>query len=103
VDTAIAIRPLKTKYKHLELKNLILVIGDCDFVDMVKLMKETYGLKVWIFAWSASIDYQIQRKDRGADEIIYFDELFKKISVPKAGANLTNADRLRKVQEIENL
>ena len=50
------------------MKNLILVAGDGDFTDMVKFMKETFNVRVFMFAWSASVNYQISTI---ASDIIY--------------------------------
>ena len=69
------------------MKNLILVAGDGDFIDMVKLMKDTLNVNVIIFSWSGSYNYDISKL---ANEHYFFDDLFEKIS--KAKAKLSNAD-----------
>ena len=58
---------------------------------MVKLMQETFKFEVTIFAWSKSIDGQI---DRLAAHTNYLDIIFDSISVPGRNAQLTNADKL---------
>jgi hypothetical protein len=78
------------------MKNLILLAGDGDFTDMVKLMREKLHVRVFIFAWSDCIDYKIST----LADTTYLDELFEKISVAKINAKQTNADRLRQEQII---
>lgn len=71
--------------EHPELKTLILVAGDGDFLDVVKLMKNTLKVRVVIFSWSNSFNYEISKE---ADESYFFDDLFLKISsagVPNNG------------------
>jgi len=83
---------------HPTLKNLILLAGDGDFTDMVKLMKETYNVRVFIVAWSASVNFKISEL---ASNTIYLDEIFETISVANRGGNPSNAERLRKLPELK--
>ena len=98
VDTAIAIRPIQAKFDHPTMKNLILVAGGGDFVDMVTTLRDTFNIKVFICAWSESLDYKISQ----LATTIYLDELFDKITRPERGGQLTNADRLRQEQLFAN-
>ncbi len=91
VDIAIAMRPIKAKKEHPTMKNLILVTGDGDFTDMIKFMKNTLNVKVFIVAWFNSVNWGITE----LAETIYLDELFDSISVVNPGGTLTNADRLK--------
>ena len=77
------------------MKNLILVAGDGDFTDMVKFMKETFNVRVFMFAWSASVNYQISTI---ASDIIYLDEIFESVSEANRGSQLTNAEKLRTIE-----
>ena len=97
VDTAIAIRPIQAKFDHPTMKNLILVAGGGDFVDMVTTLRDTFNINVFICAWSESLDYKISQ----LATTIYLDELFDKITIP-GGGQLTNADRLRQEQMFAN-
>jgi len=82
VDIAIAIRPVKAKIDHPTMKNLILLAGDGDFTDMVKFMKDTFNVRVLMFAWSASVNYDILQK---VSDVVYLDEIFDKISTASLG------------------
>jgi uncharacterized LabA/DUF88 family protein len=88
-DIAIAVKPIQFKVEHPEMKNLILVAGDGDFLDVVKLMKNTFKVKVIIFSWSGSFNYEILKE---ADESFFFDDLFGKISHEKGRPS--NGDQL---------
>ena len=63
------------------MKNLILVAGGGDFVDMVKTLRDTFEINVFICAWSESLDDKISQ----LATTIYLDELFDKISTPEIG------------------
>jgi hypothetical protein len=60
VDTAIAIRPIQAKNDHPTMKNLILIAGSGDFMDLITTLKEVFQIKVIIIAWSESLDDGIE-------------------------------------------
>ena len=98
VDTAIAIRPIQAKIDHPTMKNLILVAGGGDFVDMVTTLRDTFKINVFICAWSESLDDKISQ----LATTIYLADIFEKITRREEGGLLTNADRLRQEQLFDN-
>ncbi len=80
------------------MKNLILVAGGGDFVDMVKTLSEEFDINIFICAWSESLDDEIAQLAK----TIYLDEIFDRISTVRPGADLTNADRLRQEELFDN-
>ena len=58
VDTAIAMTAVRARAQNrVTMKNLIILAGDGDFTDLVRVMSETFKINVFIFAWSESLDY----------------------------------------------
>jgi hypothetical protein len=58
VDTAIAMTAVRARAENrVTMKNLIILAGDGDFTDLVRVMSETFKINVFIFAWSESLDY----------------------------------------------
>jgi len=67
---------------------------------MVKLMQETFKFKVTIFAWSKSIDSQIEGLPDNRTK--YLDMIFESISLAGKDAQKNNADKLGEEQMLMN-
>ena len=74
---AIAMMPIKSIYKHPNLKTLVLLTGDGDFHDMVEFMKDTHNVKVIVACWSASINNALRDM---VNEVVYLDNIWQEFS-----------------------
>jgi len=96
VDVAIAMMPIKSIYKHPNLKTLVLLTGDGDFHDMVEFMKDTHNVKVIVACWSASINNALREM---VNEVVYLDNIWQEFSYPK-GNNITAMNNLELLKHL---